>query len=199
MLEKTLPPPAAKRLYDLIGRAYDLAGAFEGRGQQFGSQQLNLGPGLRLLEIGVGTGRQHARLAAAVQPGGLAVGLDLSSVMARLTLRRTGSPVCQADGVRLPFGPQTFDRVYAAYVLDLMAPADLAPRPGRIPALPEARRAAGRRGHDRGRRPRQPCLGRVMEGGVRPQPNAVRRLPAAQAIRPGRRRRVRSGRAPRGG
>jgi ubiquinone/menaquinone biosynthesis C-methylase UbiE len=133
-MEKTLPPSAARRLYDLIGRAYDLAGAFEGHGQHLGSQKLQLNPGLRTLEIGVGTGRQHRQLAQAVQPGGLAVGLDLSFVMARLTRRRTGSPVCQASAVSLPFAPQTFDRVYAAYILDLMAPADL-PR-----ALAEFRR-----------------------------------------------------------
>jgi ubiquinone/menaquinone biosynthesis C-methylase UbiE len=124
-MERTLPPSAARRLYDLIGRAYDLAGAFESRGQRLGTQQLGLAPGLRTLEIGVGTGRQHRHLAHAVEPGGLAAGVDLSFVMARLTRRRTGSPVCQASAVRLPFGDQSFDRVYAAYILDLMSSADL--------------------------------------------------------------------------
>lgn len=121
MPEKTLPTHTARRIYDLIGRSYDLAAAFEGQAQEIGRRELQLEPGLRALEVGVGTGRQHKTLAGAVAPGGMAVGLDLSLVMARLTHRRTGSPVCQADASWLPFADGSFDRVYAAYVLDLMS------------------------------------------------------------------------------
>ncbi len=49
------------------------------------------------------------------------MGLDLSFVMARLTHRRTRSPICQADASWIPFADGSFDRVFAAYVLDLMA------------------------------------------------------------------------------
>jgi ubiquinone/menaquinone biosynthesis C-methylase UbiE len=125
MSEKTLSPHSARRIYDLIGRAYDLAAPFEGKAQQLGRDQLDLGPGLRVLEAGTGTGREHRALASAVAPGGMAVALDLSFVMARLTRRRSGSPACQADAGWLPFADGCFDRVFAAYVLDLMASAAL--------------------------------------------------------------------------
>jgi ubiquinone/menaquinone biosynthesis C-methylase UbiE len=45
--------------------------------------------------------------------------------MLDLTRDRTSSPVCQADARRLPFARGRFDRLYTAYVLDLLPLAAL--------------------------------------------------------------------------
>ena len=82
-------------------------------------------PGGRVLNVGVGTGKEHAHIAAAVGTEGVAVGLDVSPVMLRLTRARTGTPVCLGDARRLPYASASFDCVFAAYVLDLLPAPDL--------------------------------------------------------------------------
>jgi ubiquinone/menaquinone biosynthesis C-methylase UbiE len=79
-----------------------------------------LQPGQQVLNVGLGTGKEHQLIQGAVAPGGLAFGVDLSPRMLALARQRTGAPLCLADGGRLPFAGQTFDRLYCAYVLDLV-------------------------------------------------------------------------------
>ncbi|HVC35700.1 MAG TPA: class I SAM-dependent methyltransferase, partial [Chloroflexota bacterium] len=67
----------------------------------------------------------HARLQAAVSPGGTAIAVDISRVMLQLVRQRTGAPVCAADAHQLPFRDASFDRLFCAYVLDLIPEADL--------------------------------------------------------------------------
>ena len=83
-------------------------------------------PAGRVLNVGVGTGKEHVHIEAAVAPGGVAVGLDVSPVMLRLTRARTGTPVCLGDARRLPYANASFDYLFAAYVLDLLPAPDLA-------------------------------------------------------------------------
>ncbi len=121
------PPPTdvIRRFYDRLGPRYDWAAFYEGRAKARALELLDLNAGLRLVNVGLGTGQDHRAMQAAVGAGGLAVGMDISQVMVRLSRKRTGAPVCQADARLLPFADATFDRLHAAYVLDILPQADL--------------------------------------------------------------------------
>jgi demethylmenaquinone methyltransferase/2-methoxy-6-polyprenyl-1,4-benzoquinol methylase len=126
MDEKTLPAPVAQRFYDRIGSRYDWFEFYEARAKEHALGALQLSEGLRVLSVGVGTGKEQKKIISGMTPGGFAFGLDISPVMLRLTKERTSSPVCQADARQLPFASRSFDRLYAAYVLDLLPITDLA-------------------------------------------------------------------------
>jgi ubiquinone/menaquinone biosynthesis C-methylase UbiE len=120
MIDDTLPPQDVLRLYDRIGPRYDWFAALEGHAKALALEHLDLSPGMHVLDVGVGTGRDHLHIQERIAPGGLAFGLDLSYVMLRLCQSRTGASLCQADACRLPYPAENFDRLYAAYVLDLI-------------------------------------------------------------------------------
>ena len=120
MPNQTLSTSAVQRFYDSIGGRYDWFESFESQAKLRAIQCLALEPGQWVLNVGVGTGKEHSRLQAAVAPHGKAFGLDLSRVMLDLTRERTHAPLCQADARWLPFARGSFDRLYAAYVLDLL-------------------------------------------------------------------------------
>lgn len=120
MEHKALSPQRARQIYDLLGRRYDWASLYEGRAKARSFELLDPRPGEWLLNVGVGTGREHRAFQAAVAPRGLAFALDLSGVMAALTHQRTDAPVCQADTLHLPYASECFDALYCAYVLDLL-------------------------------------------------------------------------------
>lgn len=124
MPKDTLSTDEIVQLYKRIGR-YDRWFDRPSRAKLRAHQLLELSPGMRLLNLGCGSGREHAPLQAEVQPGGMVIGVDLSMNML-LTARRYGStPVCLADARRLPFPPACVDRVYLAYLFDLLPTADL--------------------------------------------------------------------------
>ncbi len=125
MIDDTISPDRARNFYDRVGARYDLAEIFESRAKVRASELLALAPGERFLNIGVGTGKEQAKFLPDLSPGGSAVGLDLSPVMARLASHRTGAPVAEADACYLPFRACAFDVLYAAYVLDLISAGDL--------------------------------------------------------------------------
>lgn len=120
MIAETISKEAARRFYDRLGSGHDWAERYEGRAKGRALALLDLRPGQRALNVGVGSGQDHARLQKALAPGGLAVGLDLSPVMLNLTRTRTGAPLCQADARSLPLLTASFDRLFSAYVLDLI-------------------------------------------------------------------------------
>ena len=125
MIQDTISRAAARRYYDRLGAYQDWAGRFEGHAKARALALLAPTPGSRVLNVGVGTGKEHAHIAAAVAPGGVAVGLDVSPVMLNLTRTRTGMSVCLGDARRLPFTGAGFDCLFAAYVLDLLPAPDL--------------------------------------------------------------------------
>lgn len=82
---------------------------------------LDLKPGVRVLDIGCGTGDYLRALAPLVSPG-RAVGIDLSTTLiteARQRTGRTDSNVAfeEADAYDLPFQDASFERVLATQVL----------------------------------------------------------------------------------
>lgn len=120
MIKDTLPLHTAQRFYDRIGKAYDWFEIFESRAKSRAQELLDLQPGHRLLNVGIGTGRQHYELQGAVLPGGSTYGVDISMEMVRLSRKLTSAAVCQADANHLPYSTASFDRLYAAYILDLL-------------------------------------------------------------------------------
>jgi SAM-dependent methyltransferase len=123
MIERTISAEAARRFYDRLGAAYGLAEAFEGRAKALARRRLGLAPGQRVANVGAGP--DHARLAAAVRPGGLAVAIDLSPTMLAHSRARTGAPACRADARHLPLRTGAVDRLFCAYLLDLLPLGDL--------------------------------------------------------------------------
>lgn len=121
----TLSTTAAQRFYDRIGSRYDWFEFYEGKAKKRAFEVLALSPQLKVLSVGVGTGKDLLNILEAINPGGIAYGLDISQVMLNLTRERTSVQVCQADARRLPFADKKFDRLYASYVLDLLPLADL--------------------------------------------------------------------------
>ena len=125
MPEKILPTLAAQRFYDRIGSRYDWFEFYEARAKERAFQALELKPGLEVLNVGAGTGKELVKIKNAITPGGTAIGLDLSMGMCRLARERAGDTICQADVRRIPFRRSLYDRLYAGYVLDLLPYADL--------------------------------------------------------------------------
>jgi ubiquinone/menaquinone biosynthesis C-methylase UbiE len=126
MSEKILTTSAAQKFYDRIGSRYDWFEFYEGRAKGQAFNALQLIPGLKVLSVGAGTGKELVRIQSAILPEGVAYGLDASPVMAKLALERTGASICQADARHLPYRGQAFDRLYASYILDLLPLSDIA-------------------------------------------------------------------------
>jgi ubiquinone/menaquinone biosynthesis C-methylase UbiE len=96
---------------------------------------------MRILEIGVGTGKSLGQIYTTIQPGGIAVGIDLSQKMLALSAKRSSSTVCQADARKLPFTSNCFERVFISYVLDLVSISDI---PGILVGVRRVLKTGGR-------------------------------------------------------
>ncbi len=126
MTRDTISREEARRFYDRLGRMHDLAECYEGRAKARALESLQLQAGLRVLNVGVGTGKEQSRIKAIV-PGDLVVGLDISRIMLDITRRRTGSPVCMGETLRLPFKTGSIDRLFSSYLMDLIPDQHLVP------------------------------------------------------------------------
>jgi ubiquinone/menaquinone biosynthesis C-methylase UbiE len=120
VLDETISTATAARFYDRLGRRHDVAQHYEGRAKHRALELLDLAPGLRVLDVGAGTGLDNAQIADAVRPGGVAVGLDLSTTMLTVSRKRSDAPLVQADCRALPITTASIDRIFSAYVLDLI-------------------------------------------------------------------------------
>ena len=91
-----------------------------------GIASLDLQPGMRVLDAGCGTGEALAWLAEATQPGGKVVGCDLAAAhaaaaLAQVSRRTPDAPralVLQADLLRPPFPPASFDLIWSVNTLN---------------------------------------------------------------------------------
>ena len=137
-IKETISTEDARCFYDWLGAGHDLGHRFERAAKNRGLQRLALRPGLSVLNVGVGTGKEQIKIQQAIAPGGVAYGVDLSRTMLRLSRQRVPPPgnnsLCEADGRRLPFPDAAFDRAFSSYVLDLL------PAPGIHQMLTEMRR-----------------------------------------------------------
>jgi demethylmenaquinone methyltransferase/2-methoxy-6-polyprenyl-1,4-benzoquinol methylase len=125
MIAETLSRQQAQKFYDRIGHRYDWFEMYEGKAKACGLKSLRLEPGLRVLNVGVGTGKEQQHIEKEIQPDGIAFGLDISPIMLRLTQERIKSPVLRADTRQIPMQAESMERVYAAYVLDMIPLKDI--------------------------------------------------------------------------
>jgi phosphatidylethanolamine/phosphatidyl-N-methylethanolamine N-methyltransferase len=114
----------AQRLYDRIAGVYDLIfGAILQPGREQAVRSMPSRPGLRVLEMGIGTG-----LTIPLYPRDWRIaGVDLSaSMLAKARARAASSGVhlsialLRADGARLPFADDTFDVVLVPYTISVV-------------------------------------------------------------------------------
>jgi demethylmenaquinone methyltransferase/2-methoxy-6-polyprenyl-1,4-benzoquinol methylase len=113
--------------YDRIAPIYELVeGFWERRARNAGLAALAAQPGESVFEIGSGPGHTMVDLARMVGPLGRVIGLDLSSNMCRLALRRLqrhavlgACGVVQGDAIGLPFLAQSFDAGFLSFTLEL--------------------------------------------------------------------------------
>jgi phosphatidylethanolamine/phosphatidyl-N-methylethanolamine N-methyltransferase len=113
-----------QRAYDRLASIYDLFfGVILQPGRRRAIRAIQPKPGLRVLELGIGTG-----LTASLYPRDwTVVGVDLSAAMlakAHERFAKLGDGVhvylLQADGERLPFDDESFDAVVVPYVMSVV-------------------------------------------------------------------------------
>jgi demethylmenaquinone methyltransferase/2-methoxy-6-polyprenyl-1,4-benzoquinol methylase len=119
-IQDTISRESAVDFYNWLGARHEWAEIYESKAKRVGLSLLNLAPGMRVLNAGCGTGKDHLELVEGVLPGGEAIALDLSWEMIYLTWKRTHTPCLQAAIEDLPLRTGSFDRVYSSYVLDLI-------------------------------------------------------------------------------
>jgi ubiquinone/menaquinone biosynthesis C-methylase UbiE len=120
MRPETISRSEARQIYDRLGIDLERSAGFESHAKALALDLLAVTPGQRVLHVGVGTGNEHAALLHAAGGQGLLVGCDLSRGMLTLTRARAATPLCQADATRLPLQARQFDRLFSAYMLDLI-------------------------------------------------------------------------------
>lgn len=111
-----------ERVYDKIASVYDLAfGPILQPGRRRAMKVMNLAPGARVLEIGVGTG-----LNLSLYPKHCDVtGIDFSALMLiradeRMAREGLNARLFQMDAADLRFPDGSFDVVYAPYVISVV-------------------------------------------------------------------------------
>ena len=125
MNQETISRADARRVYNQLGRKLDHADRQEGRAKAAALALLGLAAGQQVLQVSVGTGGEQATISQAVAPGGTVVGLDLARGLLELTRQRADTPLCEGDAAALPFAAASFDRLFSAYMLDLLSMRDI--------------------------------------------------------------------------
>jgi len=113
-----------QRAYDRLAKVYDVFfGAILQPGRERAVRSIAAQPGLRVLELGIGTGLT----APLYSRDWSVVGVDLSSAMLIQAHRRITElglahavHLLQADGARLPFDDESFDVVLVPYVMSVV-------------------------------------------------------------------------------
>jgi phosphatidylethanolamine/phosphatidyl-N-methylethanolamine N-methyltransferase len=110
-----------EKVYNTYSRFYDfIFGPFFHSGREMAPYLLDLRPGMKLLEVGVGTG-----LSLPMMPRNISItGIDLSEKMLQQAAKRLEREALQGhvelikmDATHLQFPDRTFDRVLAAYFI----------------------------------------------------------------------------------
>ncbi|HYW46122.1 MAG TPA: class I SAM-dependent methyltransferase [Bryobacteraceae bacterium] len=122
-----------RRVYDRLSAVYPVSTMlFHSRAHRCALEASGIRDGMKLLEVATGSGEMFRRLVRA-NAGGATIGVDLSPNMAARTQRaaRRKFPAaqthCQAvDARHMPFRTETFDAVFACYLLELLSGDDIA-------------------------------------------------------------------------
>src|ERR1700683_1302963 len=130
-------------LYDAQSRVYDKTfGRLVQRRIARAISHINIQPGDRILDLGIGTG---AALQYYPLDRGRIFGIDLSAGMLNLCiqrmekLNRTNATVIQGDALHLPFGDDTFDHIFISHVISVVSDPCVLMREAQRVAKPEAR------------------------------------------------------------
>jgi ubiquinone/menaquinone biosynthesis C-methylase UbiE len=123
----------AREYYSSISRFYDLmSGGTEARFREEAIRRLEIRPGEKILEIGIGTGRGLRKAEESAGPAGRAVGVDISDgmlAMARKYLKNAGlmerTVLMGADGAALPIRAGVFDAAFLSFTLELFDAAEI--------------------------------------------------------------------------
>ena len=105
------------RTYDAVAEVY--ARVFEPRMELPAADlvtEAGVEPGIRVLDVGTGTGVVARVAAKAAAPDGIVVGVDRSFPMLRVA-RARGGGYAMAEAIDLPFRDETFDVVLSSFVL----------------------------------------------------------------------------------
>lgn len=116
-----------KAFYDKIASVYDLlAEHSEQPMREAGLRKLAAASGMRILEIGFGTGHCLVELARAVGPGGRVFGIDLSDKMCEIASQLVEEEgvadrveLRRGDASQLPYDDASLDRIFMSFVLEL--------------------------------------------------------------------------------
>jgi ubiquinone/menaquinone biosynthesis C-methylase UbiE len=119
--------------YDRISRWYDFfSQPWEGPARRAGLQMLAIQPREKVLEIGPGTGHGLVALARAAGLSDRVYGLDLSPKMLGLAQKRLHNQnpsdkvlLLVADATCLPFPGESFDALFASFVIELFEPDEV--------------------------------------------------------------------------
>lgn len=117
----------AIRRYNLLSRVYGVNASLGSSTSAEAIEKAEIRPGDCVAELGVGTGRDQARLAARVGPAGRVIGMDLAAGMLdcarrRIQDSRLGCQVTllQADARFIPLADGTADVLFCSRLLDLV-------------------------------------------------------------------------------
>tara|TARA_R110002073_G_scaffold7245_2_gene41334 strand:+ start:423 stop:1067 length:645 start_codon:yes stop_codon:yes gene_type:complete len=118
---------ATEKFYDRISHAYDLiADGGEHVARERGLALLDIEPGESVLEIGFGTGHSLLTIAESVGPTGLVAGVDISSGMHDVAMKRMKQAgytdrvaLVVQETPPLPYTDSTFDCVVMSFTLEL--------------------------------------------------------------------------------
>jgi phosphatidylethanolamine/phosphatidyl-N-methylethanolamine N-methyltransferase len=135
--------PTTRVLYDHQSRVYDYTfGKLVQRRISTAISHINIQPGDRILDLGIGTG---ASLQYYPCDRGRIFGIDLSTGMLHLCIKRmqdvgrTNAVVVQGNALELPFGENSFDHVFISHVISVVSdPCQLLKEAQRV-AKPQAR------------------------------------------------------------
>jgi ubiquinone/menaquinone biosynthesis C-methylase UbiE len=121
-----------RRIYDLVAPLYSISSQlFHSRAHRAALAASGIENGMRVLEVGMGSGEMFQHLIRA-NPNGETIGTDLSPNMAERSqaLARERFPKtaahCQSADVRyLPFATGSFDAIMCCYLFELLPPEDV--------------------------------------------------------------------------
>jgi phosphatidylethanolamine/phosphatidyl-N-methylethanolamine N-methyltransferase len=135
--------PSTRVIYDIQSRFYDYTfGALVQRRIATAISHMNIRPGDRILDLGIGTG---ASLSYYPQDRGRIFGIDLSSGMLEKCRQRlvhqgrVNATVLQGNALQLPFDEDTFDHVFISHVISVVSDPCRLVREAQRVAKPSAR------------------------------------------------------------
>ena len=122
-----------RRVYDHLAAVYPVSTMlFHSRAHRCALEASGIRDGMQVLEVATGSGEMFRRLVRA-NSSGATIGVDLSPNMAARTERAarrkfpSARTHCQAvDARHMPFRAESFDAVFACYLLELLSGDDIA-------------------------------------------------------------------------